>query len=171
MCKKSKFDHTNKWYMHNPASVQENDTHKLLWDFDIETDYQISARRPDFIIINKKENLKNCRLCSPGWTRNKTERMWKEGYVLGPFEGMEKNMELEGDNYTNGDWCVWHSHQRIINGTGGLRNKRSGDHPNYCIIENGQNTEKSPGDLWRLAVTQTPVKNYQLKLMWKTLKE
>ena len=30
MCKKYKFDHTNKWYMHNPASVLENDTHKLL---------------------------------------------------------------------------------------------------------------------------------------------
>ena len=28
--KKFKFDHTNKWYMHNPASVLENDTHKLL---------------------------------------------------------------------------------------------------------------------------------------------
>ena len=26
MCKKFKFDHTNKWYMHNPASVLENDT-------------------------------------------------------------------------------------------------------------------------------------------------
>ena len=35
MCKKFKFDHTNKWYMHNPASVLENDTHKLRWDFDI----------------------------------------------------------------------------------------------------------------------------------------
>ena len=27
MCKKFKFDHTNKWYMHNPAPVLENDTH------------------------------------------------------------------------------------------------------------------------------------------------
>ena len=25
MCKKFKFDHMNKWYMHNPASVLEND--------------------------------------------------------------------------------------------------------------------------------------------------
>ena len=33
-----------------------------------------------------------------------------------------------------------------------------GDHPNYSIIENCQNTEKSPGDLRRLAVTQTPLK-------------
>ena len=31
MCKKFKFDYTNKWYMHNSAHVLENDTHKLLW--------------------------------------------------------------------------------------------------------------------------------------------
>ena len=54
---------------------------------------------------------------------------------------------------------------------GGLRNKRtSGDHPNYNIIESSQNTEKSPGDLRRLAVTQTPVRNHRLTLMWKTWK-
>ena len=29
MCKKLKFDHTNKWYIHNPASVIENGTLKL----------------------------------------------------------------------------------------------------------------------------------------------
>ena len=58
----------------------------------------------------------------------------------------------------------------IIKGTGGLGNmKTNGDHPNYNIIENGQNTEKTPGE--RLAVTQTQVKNHQLKLMRKTLKE
>ena len=44
MCKKFKFDYTNKWYMHNPASVLKNDTHKLLWDFDIHTDHLISAK-------------------------------------------------------------------------------------------------------------------------------
>ena len=58
----------------------------------------------------------------------------------------------------------------IIKGTGGLgRRRTSGDHLNYNIIENGQNTETSPGDLRRLPVFQTPVKNHQLKLMWKTL--
>ena len=41
----------------------------------------------------------------------------------------------------------------------------SGDHPNNSITENGQNTEKSPGDLRRLAVTQSPVKDHQLTLM------
>ena len=41
--------------MHDPAPVLENDTHKFLWDFDIQTDHLISARRPDLIIINKKK--------------------------------------------------------------------------------------------------------------------
>ena len=36
-----------------------------------------------------------------------------------------------------------------------------------AIIEISQNTEKSPGDLRRFAVTQTPVKDHQLMLMWK----
>ena len=57
MCKKFKFDHTNKRYMHNPAPVLENNTHKLLYDFDIHTDHLISPRRPDLIIINKKIEL------------------------------------------------------------------------------------------------------------------
>ena len=30
ICKKFKFDHTNRWYIHNPTPVLENDTHKLL---------------------------------------------------------------------------------------------------------------------------------------------
>ena len=45
----------------------------------------------------------------------------------------------------------------------------SGDPPNYGIIEIGQNTEKSPVDFRRLAVTQTPVENYQLTLVLKKL--
>ena len=39
------------------------------------------------------------------------------------------------------------------------------------IIEIGQNTEKSPGDLRRVAVIQISVKDHQLTLIWKTLKE
>ncbi len=47
--------------MHNPESVIENDTHKLQWDFDIQTDHHISATRPDLIIITKKKNKKKKR--------------------------------------------------------------------------------------------------------------
>ena len=44
--------------MHNPPPVLENDTHKLLWDFDIQTDHQILATRSDLIMINKKKKQK-----------------------------------------------------------------------------------------------------------------
>ena len=44
--------------MHNPTAVLENDKRKLLWDFDINTDHLISARRSDLIIINKKKKKK-----------------------------------------------------------------------------------------------------------------
>ena len=54
----------------------------------------------------------------------------------------------------------------LSKGTGVLGSWRaSEDHPNYTIVENGQNTEKTPGDLRRLAVTQTPVKDHQLTLL------
>ena len=39
------------------------------------------------------------------------------------------------------------------------------------MANNGQNPETSPGDVRRLAVTQTPVNNHQLTMTWKTVKE
>ena len=69
-------------------------------------------------------------------------------------------MEHESNGYTNRDWCFWYSHQRTIEENGGLGGwRRSGARPNYSITENGQNTEKSSGDLRRLLVTQILVKN------------
>ena len=54
----------------------------------------------------------------------------------------------------------------LLKRAGGLGYWRtSGDHLNYNIIENGQNTEKSPGDLGRLAVTHTPVKDHQQEVI------
>ena len=49
-------------------------------------------------------------------------------------------------------------------------NRISGNHPDFCIIKIGQNTEKSPGDLRRLSVTQNPGKDSQLKEVRKTSK-
>ena len=74
MCKKFKFDHANKWYMHNPAPVLENDTHKLLRDFDIPNPGP-KTRPYNNQQKKKKENLQNYRLYCPGRPQNKTERM------------------------------------------------------------------------------------------------
>ena len=172
LCKILKFDHTNKEYLHNPESLQENKTLKLLWDFEIQIDHLISARRPDLIIINKKKKKKeekwqNCGLCYPGWLQSKIERKLKEGWIPGPCKGIEKNVEHESNGDTNCRWCSCYNHQN----TGWLVNKRmSGDNPNCSSVEIAQNTEKSPGDLQWL-VAQTPGKDHRLTLMWKTLKE
>ena len=47
--------------MYNPGPVLENVIHKLLWDFNIQTDHLILARRPDLIIIKKKKK-RTCKI-------------------------------------------------------------------------------------------------------------
>ena len=54
------FQRNQRWYDHVPDSVLENEDHKILWDFSIRTDHEIEARRPDLLIINKREN--NCQI-------------------------------------------------------------------------------------------------------------
>ena len=110
MCKKFKFDNANKWYMHNPEPVLENDTHKLLWDFDIQTDHLILSRRQDLIIINKKkkENLQIVDFSVPTDHRIKLKECETRDKYLDFARESKKTMEHEGDNYTNGDWCLWH---------------------------------------------------------------
>ena len=157
LCKKFIFNYTRKWYMHNPESVLENETHKILWYFEIQTNNLILARWPDLVIVNKKENLQNSGLCHSNWSQG-------TGTLL-------ENWKNYGTWKWWCNWCTWYSHQRIDKVTGGLGNKRmSGDHPNDSTIKISQNTEKSPGDLRRLAVTQTLVEDHHLTLVWKTLK-
>ena len=78
----------NKWYIHNPEFVLENETLKILWDFEIQTDHLNSARRPDLDIVNKKKRTY--------WIvdfavradhQSKTERKWE----------LKKTMEHKSD--------------------------------------------------------------------------
>ena len=46
--------------MYKPKSVLENETHKILWDFEIKTDNLIPARRTNLELINKTE--RTCQL-------------------------------------------------------------------------------------------------------------
>ena len=80
-------------------------------------------------------------------------------------------MNHEGYGDTNGSWYTWNNLQRIGKGTGRLGNKgTSGNHQDQSIFDISQNTEKSLEETRRLAVPQTPVRNSQLTLGWKTLK-
>ena len=40
--------------MRKPETDLENKTHKIPWDFEIQTDHPTQARRPDLIFINHK---------------------------------------------------------------------------------------------------------------------
>ena len=39
--------------MHKSESFQENETHKILWDFEIQSDPPILARRSELVLIKK----------------------------------------------------------------------------------------------------------------------
>ena len=115
----------------------ENETYTLLWDFSINTDHLISARRSDLMIFNKKKKKKQKKLgkivdfAVPANHRIKLNESEKKTEYLNLPGEWKKTMEHEVDNNTNRDWCFWYIHQRIIKGTGGLGNKwTSGDHPN-----------------------------------------
>ena len=59
-------------------SVQENKTHKILWDFKIQTEYLIPARRPD---KEKKNSLSNGFCCSAQRMKLKeSEEIWQYIY-------------------------------------------------------------------------------------------
>ena len=53
--KRLKVEHAEKWYIHKAESIQANETHQILRDFEIQTDHQIPARKPDIVLINKKK--------------------------------------------------------------------------------------------------------------------
>ena len=56
LCKKLKFDHTIKWYMHNAGFVRENETQETpeILKYKWITKYQPSDK------TEEKENLLNC---------------------------------------------------------------------------------------------------------------
>ena len=119
LCKKLKFDHTYKWYMHRLESVLENVTHKILWDFVIQTDHLMLTRRLDLMIINtKKENLHNSGLFHPGRQQSENQRKRKEKQVLRPCQRTKKVMEHKNDSDTIYNWYTQDGPQRLCKRTG-----------------------------------------------------
>ena len=151
--KKFKLNYTNKWYMHNTESIHENETYKILWDFDTQTVYLISTRRPDHMIINKKQR---------SWWIVDFAVLADHRIKLKENENRDKYLGLARELKTYGTQkCARYSLQRISKETGRLGNKRtSGDQSNDSTVKIRQNTEKNPGDLKGLTVAQTPGKNH-----------
>ena len=140
----------------------------IIKEFWVQTDHLVSARRLDLKIAKKKKwSRRIVRFVIPADHRVKFKAK-REKNTLTFLERTKKN--------------IWNTKVRVIplvfgilgiipEGIGKLGNKRtSGDYSENSIVKIDQNTEKSPGDFNRLAVTHTLVDDHQLTLLWKTLK-
>ena len=53
LCKRLKFDPTNKLYKHK-SECSKNEMHKILWRIEIQMDHPILTKRSDLVLIIKK---------------------------------------------------------------------------------------------------------------------
>ena len=77
LARKCNFEAGDKWYEHEAESALENEDYKILWDFSIQTDHVIEARRPYLVVVDKKK--RTCKIIDlpvPGDSR--IERKEKE---------------------------------------------------------------------------------------------
>ena len=157
---KLKFDPTKKFYMNNPESILETETHKLLWDFKIQTDHLILTRRSKLVMINKKK--KTCRIMDCTVSANHRLKL-KENERKDKYLDLARELKkLWNMNVTVIPIVIGAlGHQRLATGTGRLSNRRaSGNHPNCSIIKIGENDKKCPGDWGDLL---------SLELKWETI--
>ena len=57
LSRKFNFEAGDKWYEYEPESILENEDYKILWDFSIHTDRVVEARRPDLVLVDKKDKI------------------------------------------------------------------------------------------------------------------
>ena len=105
--------------MNNPESALENKTYKLLWDFEIQTDHFILARRPDLLIVKKKKKKeKKKRTCKtvdfvvPADHRIKLKESEKRGKYLYLARDQKRTMGHGGDGDTKCNKCTWSNPQK-----------------------------------------------------------
>ena len=55
LCGKCGLERANNWYEQKPEGVVESENFKILWDFTIQCDRRVEARRPDIVFVDKKE--------------------------------------------------------------------------------------------------------------------
>ena len=78
LCKEGGFERADKWYEQKPEAVIENENFKLLWDFTIQCDRVIEARRPDIVLVDKRsKEVKIIDIAVPGDSRVKEKELEK----------------------------------------------------------------------------------------------
>ena len=69
-CEKLGFNRARLWYEYEPESLVENENSKILWNFTIQCDHMIEARRPGIVVVDKvKKGTMIIDVAIPGDTR------------------------------------------------------------------------------------------------------
>ena len=95
LCKSLKFDHTDKWYTNKPDYVLQNKIHKIRWDFEVQIDHRIPARKPDVELINKKKKIM-IEWCLPFQRNTKWKETEKRDKYSDLTSEVKSSMEHEG---------------------------------------------------------------------------
>ena len=83
-------------YVSLQESVLENEIHKILGDFEIRMDLQISSPiRQHQVSINKTN--RNCHQDDYRGSQNENERKWKDKQITKSYQRAEKNVEHKGE--------------------------------------------------------------------------
>ena len=151
--------------------VLENDTHKLLLDFNIQTDHLIPARRPDLMKINKKKRIcKTVDFAVPADYRIKLKECEKKDKYLDLARELKKiwNMQVTIIPIVIGAFGT--VSKGLLKGLEDLEvGGRMETIQATALLRTARILRRVPGDLRKLAFTQTPAKDHQLTLMWKAL--
>ena len=54
LCGKAELERAHKWYNHTPGRVVESEGLKGLWDFNVQFDRMVKARKPEIIFFDKQ---------------------------------------------------------------------------------------------------------------------
>ena len=92
-CKKSRLEHSEKWYEHAPEGAAENEEIKVLWGINIQCDNLIEATRTDVIVIGKKELDITCNV-----------KVMQESALLGTARILRKVLKMQRREYSVSLW-------------------------------------------------------------------
>ena len=134
----------------------------------------LSPVRRQNLVKKKREKKRICQIVNfsvPIDHRLKLKECVKRDMYLHLAREQKNLCDIKVTTITNCNWWAQYHSQKTGKGIGKLRNKKASRvQTNDSSIKIGQNTEKCPEHLRRLAVTQAPVENHHLTLVWKTLK-
>ena len=111
--------------MHKQESILKNEANKILWDFEIQMDHLILARRPDLVLIIKKKRTNYLMdFTIPADRKMKIKESEKIDKFLNLNKELKNAVALVGNSDTSYCWCTWNGPQRLGKRTGRIGNHR-----------------------------------------------